>query len=138
MHKRIKIVFLLLILLQGLHSVEEYYGGLWEVLTPARIVSEAVSSNPEVGFIIINTGLFIFGLLCWLLSSRQKKISYQALIWIWIVAEVFNGIGHPLLTLRRGNYFPGLYSAPFLLVTALYLARLLLTYSSNLPRHVSH
>jgi hypothetical protein len=136
MYRRIRIVFLLLILFQGLHSIEEYYGRLWDVLTPARIVSGAVSSNPGTGFIIINSSLLIFGVLCWLISTRQKRISNQGIIWIWIIIEIFNGIGHPLLTLRQNGYFPGLYTAPVLLVLAFYLARLLLAYSKNLPRNI--
>ena len=137
MHKRIKIVFLLLILFQGFHSIGEYYGKLWDVLTPARMVSEVVSTNPGTGFRIVNICLFIFGIMCWIISTRNKKISYQGLIWIWIVIEIVNGIGHPILALSQNDYFPGLYTALVLLFLAIYLARLLLAYSRNLSRSIT-
>jgi hypothetical protein len=131
MQNRIRIVFLLLILFQGLHSIEEYYGTLWDVLSPARMLSGAVSSDLRAGFIIINAGLFIFGILCWFISTRRKSISFQGFIWIWVIIEIINGIGHTLLALRQNDYFPGLYTAPVLLGLALYLARLLWVYSRN-------
>ena len=137
MHKRIKIVFLLLILFQGFHSIGEYYGKLWDVLTPARMVSEVVSTNPGTGFRIVNICLFIFGIMCWIISTRNKKISYQGLIWIWIVIEIVNGIGHPILALSQNDYFPGLYTALVLLFLAIYMARLLLAYSRNLSRSIT-
>ena len=138
MYNRIKITFLLLILFQGLHSVEEYYGKLWAILIPARIISRTISSNPETGFIIINIGLFIFGLFCWIISTRQRKISFKGLIWTWIIIETFNGIGHPLLALRQKSYFPGLFTAPFLLILALYLVKLLLSYPQKMPPNTAH
>ncbi len=129
MYNRIRIGFLLLIIFQGFHSIEEYCGRLWDVLTPARIVSGAVSSNLEVGFVLINISLFIFGVMCWLISTRQKRISYQGFIWIWILIEVLNGIGHPLLALNRHSYYPGLLTSPFLLILSLYLGWQLLIYN---------
>jgi hypothetical protein len=62
MYRQIKIIYLMLVLMQGLHSVEEYYGKLWEVFIPAKYFSSLVSNNHEIGFLIINVGLFIFGL----------------------------------------------------------------------------
>ncbi len=126
MYKRIKITFLLLIIAQGIHSIDEYYGELWTVLMPARIVSGSISPNLKTGFIIINVGLIVFGVLCWLISTRHDKISYPGLIWIWIVIETINGIGHPLLALDEKSYFPGLFTALIPLVIAQYLATLLL------------
>jgi len=62
MNKKFTAAFLLLVILQGLHSVEEYIGKLWEVFAPAKFLSGLVSSDLEIGFLIINIGLFIFGL----------------------------------------------------------------------------
>ena len=47
-------LFLLLIVAQALHSIEEYAFALWEVLAPARFVSGLVSENLSVGFAVAN------------------------------------------------------------------------------------
>ena len=64
MNKHIQNCFLLIVLVQGLHSIEEYLGKIWEVFPPAALLCRLVSNNLETGFLIINIGLFIFGLWC--------------------------------------------------------------------------
>lgn len=120
---RIRIAFLLLILSQGLHSVEEYYGQLWERLAPARFLSSLVSSNPEKGFVIINIGLFVLGIVSWLLAFQKNRLAVPVLLWIWIVIEMINGIGHPFWCIVAGRYVPGVITAPFLLLLSIYLIR---------------
>ena len=127
MNKRVRVTFLILVFIQGLHSVEEYMGRLWEVFPPARFLSSLVSENLETGFLILNVGLFFFGILCWLVAIRKNYSFAQGLVWFWIVLETINGIGHPAWALYKGAYVPGLATAPLLLIFALYLARLLLT-----------
>jgi hypothetical protein len=73
MNNRVKLTFLMLVLTQGLHSVEEYFGRLWEVLPPARFLSSLVSDDLREGFLIINIGLFIFGLLNLKKINRYHK-----------------------------------------------------------------
>jgi Protein of unknown function with HXXEE motif len=126
MESRIKIAFLLLVITQGLHSVEEYFGKLWEVLPPARFLSGLVSENLERGFLIINTGLFIFGLWCWLFPVRKNYFFAPILIWFWIAIEMINGIGHPVWALYERTYVPGLVTAPLLLIISSYLCGTLL------------
>ena len=84
MDSRIKGAFLILVLVQGLHSVEEYYGRLWEELLPAAIASNFVSSNPRTGSIILNIALFVFGLLCWSLPVRKNFSIARGVVWLWI------------------------------------------------------
>lgn len=126
MNNRIRITFLILVLIQGLHSVEEYFGRLWEVLPTARLLCSLVSRNHETGFLIINILLFIFGLLCWLTTVKKNYYLFsRGLIWFWIILETINGIGHPVWALYEKAYVPGLTTAPILLIIALYLSRLL-------------
>lgn len=132
MDNRIRITFLLLVLIQGLHSVEEYFGKLWEVFPPARFLSSLVSENHETGFLIINIGLFIFGLWCWLFPIRRNYLFAPGVIWFWIVIEMINGIGHPVWALYERAYVPGLATAPILLILAIYLSRQLLHPDSRL------
>jgi len=131
LYRHVKMGFLLLILVQGLHSIEEYLNRLWTVLAPARFLAGLVSKNLALGFLLINIGLFLIGLVCWFITTRQNIISHPRLIWLWILIETLNGIGHPLLALNQGSYFPGLITAPILLILSFYLARQLLIYNRN-------
>lgn len=112
-----------LIIAQAAHSVEEYFGRLWEVFPPARFLSGLISPDRELGFIVINTALLLFGLWCLVFPVRRQWRSAPAFIWFWILIEIMNGIGHPIWSFRQGGYTPGVLTAPILLVIALYLAR---------------
>ena len=116
-----KTIFLLLVLVQGLHSIEEYIGRLWEVFPPARILCGLVSENLETGFLIINIGLFVFGIWCWLFPVLRGYSYARGLLGFWITIELINGIGHPLWTFRQGAYAPGVATAPVLLFLTVYL-----------------
>jgi hypothetical protein len=118
----IKASFAALVLAQAAHSVEEYLGRLWESFPPARFVTSLVSSNLELGFIILNVSIVAFGLWCILWPVRRGWPSAISLMWIWAAIETINGIGHPLWSLRQGGYTPGVITAPILFVLALYLA----------------
>lgn len=121
MHKQIRISFLMLVLVQGLHSIEEYIGKLWEVFIPAKFLSGLVSGNLETGFLVINISLFIFGLLCWYIPVRKNYFYARSVIWFWIIIEIINGIGHPAWALYNGGYVPGAATAPVLLALAVSL-----------------
>jgi Protein of unknown function with HXXEE motif len=126
MDSRMKTGFLILVLMQGLHAMEEYYGSLWEVFPPARVLSSLFSENLETGFLIFNIGLLLFGLWCWFFPMRKNNLFARGLIWFWILIETINGIGHPAWALYEKTYVPGLVTAPVLLLLAWYLSRLLL------------
>jgi hypothetical protein len=66
MMSRFQLTFGALILVQAVHSIEEYFGHLWESFPPARFVTGLVSSNPERGFVVLNVSLLAFGVWCFL------------------------------------------------------------------------
>ena len=115
MRRRVRLSFAALIVAQTAHSLEEYVGRLWESFPPAAFVSSIVPSNHELGFVLMNCALIGFGLWCVLRPAVWS-------MWTWITIELINGIGHPLWSLRQGGYTPGLFTAPVLLVLAIYLA----------------
>jgi hypothetical protein len=116
---------LLLILAQAAHSVEEYTQRLWDVLAPARFVSSLFSADLPRGFLIANAALVAFGLWCWAAPVRRGWHSARAFAWFWALLELANGAGHVVLALSQGGYFPGVATAPFLLLFAAWLATLL-------------
>lgn len=113
--------FLLLILAQGIHSVEEYISRLWEHLAPARYVASQFGVSPPTGFIISNSLLFLLGIVCWLAFVRPARPSAGIVAWCWGIGEIANGFGHIALALGAGGYFPGLYTAPLLLAAGAWL-----------------
>ena len=120
---RLEVAFSALVVMQAVHSVEEYVGRLWESFPPARYLTGLVSQDPERGFVAINVSLVAFGLWCLLWPVRRGWPSAVYLGWAWVIVEVINGIGHPIWTLREEGYTPGVATAPALLALAIYLAR---------------
>lgn len=114
--------FLLLVLAQAAHSVEEYATRLYDVFAPARFASSLVSSDLAVGFAVLNTALVAFGLWCWAVPVRSHWPSARGIAVGWAAVELANGAGHLLLAAARGGYFPGAATAPLLLAGAGWLA----------------
>ena len=119
---RTELVFLALILSQTAHSVEERVTRLYEVFAPARFVSGLFGADHATGFIILNAALVLFGFWCWAVPVRGRWRSARSLIWFWAILELANGTSHSLLALANGGYFPGVATAPLLLVFGAWLA----------------
>lgn len=118
--------FLLLICSQALHSIEEYYFSLWEVLAPARYVSGLVSPDLSVGFAVVNAVIVAFGVWTYAWPVRRNRSYALPLVWFWTLLEAANGVGHMMFALASRSYFPGVYTAPLLLVFSGLLAMHLL------------
>ncbi len=119
---RITIAFGALVVAQCAHSIEEYVGRLWESFPPAAFLTGLISSDRKLGFLVINGALVTFGIWCLLWPVRKKWHSAQALMWFWVLIEMINGVGHPVWSVRQGEYTPGVITAPILLALAVYLA----------------
>ncbi len=118
-------LFLLLVLLQAAHSIEEFATGLYRVFAPAGFVSGLVAGDPGTGFAIVNATLVIFGLWCYFVPVRQGWPSARGWAWLWVTVELANGILHTGIAVSSGAYFPGAVTAPVLFVVAASLALLL-------------
>jgi hypothetical protein len=117
--KRHQLAFGLLILTQAAHSIEEYFGRLWESFPPAYLVSGLVSQDREFGFLVLNVALVTFGTWCYLVPVLRRWPSAKGITLGWSLVELVNGVGHPLWSLRQGGYTPGVVTAPVLLVLSL-------------------
>jgi hypothetical protein len=122
MSRQSRWAFLALMVAQAAHSIEEYIFRLFDVFAPARFVSGLVSTNLGVGFAVANAALVLFGLWCYVARVRPGHPSGPVFAWFWTVLELANGIGHSVLALSRGGYFPGVATAPVLLGVSAYLA----------------
>lgn len=121
MDARSRAVFLALLLVQAAHSIEEYVTKLYDVFAPARFVSGLVSDDLARGFLVLNAGLVAFGIWCYAAPVRSNWPSARGIAWFWVVLETGNGITHLSLAAVRGSYFPGVATAPLLLVAAITL-----------------
>jgi hypothetical protein len=122
MDPRSRAAFLALIAAQAAHSIEEYVFRLYEVFPPARFLSGLVSRDLALGFAVLNASLLLLGAWCYLARVRPGHPSARAWAWFWTLLELGNGIGHAVLSLSRGSYFPGVGTAPVLLGVSSYLA----------------
>jgi hypothetical protein len=119
---RLQYTFGFLIIMQAAHSLEEFFGRLWESFPPAAFITSLVSSNGEAGFLIINAAFIAFGIWCFQWPVRRGWSSAEPIIWSWVVVEAVNGAGHLTWTFIQGQYTPGVATAPVLLGLCLYLA----------------
>jgi hypothetical protein len=117
-HGAVPPLFLALIGVQGLHSLEEYFTRLYDVFAPARLVSGLLTTNLSLGFAGFNVALVGFGLGCYVFRVRPNHPRAAGWIWFWILLELGNGVGHLALAVARGGYFPGAATAPFLIALA--------------------
>ena len=123
MDPRSRATFLALMLAQAAHSVEEFVFRLYDVFAPARFLSGLVSSDLGRGFALLNAGIVVFGFWCYAAWVRPGHPWARAIAWSWACLELGNGIGHSLLALARGSYFPGVATAPLLLGLSIALMR---------------
>ena len=113
--------FLVLIVAQAAHSIEEYVFRLYDVFAPARFVSSVVSDNLPFGFAVANTLIVLFGIWCYVVRVRPNHPSARGLVWFWTVLEFGNGVGHCVVALWQAAYFPGVATAPVLIALTVYL-----------------
>jgi hypothetical protein len=121
MDSRARLAFALLLAAQAVHSIEEYCLRLYDVLAPARAVSEALVVDRQLGFAIANAALIGFGLWCYFARIRRDHRSARIYAWFWALLEIANALVHGALAMAAGGYFPGLATAPLLLAAGLHL-----------------
>jgi hypothetical protein len=118
---RFQLTFGALVLAQVAHSIEEYVGRLWESFPPAQLLTGLVSLDLRQGFLVLNILFVGFGVWCFVWPVRRQWKAANGLAWFWAGIELINGIGHSVWSLRRFGYSPGVFTAPLLLILALYM-----------------
>ena len=122
MSQKARIAFLALVIAQAAHSIEEYVFRLYDVFAPARFVSGLISTNLRTGFIVVNLAFVAFGFWCYAVPVQEGLSAAMPFLWFWIVVELLNGIGHPVISILDRSCIPGTITAPFLLIIAVYLS----------------
>ncbi len=122
MDQKSKAAFLVLVLLQAVHSVEEYAFKFYEVFPPAQWLNQAFPGIARPGFVAFNIFLMLFGLWCFFRRVVPSSLTARLWAWVWVTIELYNGIAHPAWAVAIRGYNPGLATSPLLFAVALYLA----------------
>ena len=118
-----KNAFLALIVVQALHSIEEYVFQLWTTFPPARFLTGLVAEDPETGFLVINVSVVALGFCCYWWPVRRHWVSAAPIAWFWVAMELVNGLGHPAWSVMQRGYTPGLITSLMFLPLAVLLAK---------------
>ena len=115
-------VYLLLLGVQFLHFMEEYLGDFTEEV-PRLLGQEAYPEDYWVTFYMIAYFIFILG---GIIIFKKKKALMMIPLFFIVAGVILNTIGHILISLYLGEYFPGLYTALiYLLLGPILIKRLL-------------
>jgi hypothetical protein len=115
--------FLALIIVQTLHSIEEYNTALYATLAPARFVSGLISDDPALGFAVLNFCIVAFGYWCYFFPVRAATHNGRRLAWGWAGVECANGVAHIAFAVSAGGYFSGVLTAPLLIAVSVVLMK---------------
>jgi hypothetical protein len=124
--RRLIVLGIVAVGLQTTHAAEEYRTGFYEAF-PRMLGLQPWGSRAFLAFNLA-------WLLVWAVSlvgvSRGWRIAEWP-IWFLALALIANGLAHPLLSLARREYFPGLGTAPVVGIAGLLLLREMLLASAR-------
>jgi hypothetical protein len=121
MNNRIKTAFLLMILLQAIHSVEEYIFKLYEVFPPMLFAYRNSPELAQAAFITFNLVLFLFGLICFFYWVQPTRKGARVIVWAWIMIQIATFAAHLVWAILIGGYNPGLATAVLFVPVIVYL-----------------
>ena len=114
--------YLVAVVVQGLHLVEEYQTGFPRLFPPVFGAEPWTSRQ----FLIFNVVWLAIFLLAGLAMMRRAGIAYLVALFLAIGGGIGNGLGHAALVARTGGYFPGAYTGMLSLVAGVMLLTRLL------------
>ena len=111
-------VFALVVLMQALHTGEEYATHFYQAFP----VALGLAPWPADFFLALN----LTWLIVWAVAAFGLRTGYRVAffpVWLLSIAAIVNGVAHPLLALQAGGYFPGLLTSPLLGIVGIILWR---------------
>ena|ERR1044072_5472393 len=121
MNGRISTAFLLLIILQAIHSVEEFIFGFYEKFPPMRALYREAPHLAKPAFTIANVLLILVGLICYYYWVRPARERARSVVWVWIILESVNVIAHFMWAILIRGYNPGLATVVLFAPVLIYL-----------------
>jgi len=131
MNNNIRAMFLLLIILQAIHSAEEFIFRLYERFPPMRFLYQNAPYLAKPAFAVSNASLVLIGLICFFYWVQAARKGARAVVWVWIVIDSLNVVGHLVWAILIGGYNPGLVTAVSFVPVLIYLFYLMRLVSSS-------
>lgn len=125
MNTKIRAAFLVLIVLQALHSIEEFIFKFYEVFPPMVLLYRNAPHLARPAFIMFNALLVLVGLTClfrWVWPARRGA---RTVVWAWIGGEAINALAHLVWAILIRGYNPGLMTGLGFVPVVVYLSYLL-------------
>ncbi len=122
---KIREAFLAIVVLQAVHSVEEFVFRLYEVFPPMVYLYRDSPHLARPAFIAFNVLLLIAGLAClfyWVWPGRQGA---RTVVWVWTAGEAFNAAAHSVWAIATQRYNPGLVTGLAFVPVLVYMTYLL-------------
>ena len=131
MNGNIQAAYFLLVILQAIHSVEEFIFRLYERFPPMRFVYQNAPHLAKPAFAISNALLISIGLICFFYWVQPARKGATAVVWIWIIIESLNVFAHIVWAALIGGYNPGLVTALLFVPVLIHLCYLMKHVSSH-------
>jgi hypothetical protein len=122
MNSKIRLAFLSLVILQAIHSAEEFIFRFYEKFPPMRLIYQDAPHLAKPAFAISNALLFCAGLLCFYYWVRPARKGAQTVVWVWIILEAFNVVAHFVWAVLIRGYNPGLATVILFVPVLIYLS----------------
>ena len=125
---RIISLFLVGITAQSIHFIEEFITGFY-LRWPESLGLSPWSAEFFVSF-------NVSWIAIWVLSAAGLRAGIRAALfptWFFAIGMTVNLVGHPLLALYAGGYFPGLWSSPVVGVLGVMLLNRLWRHTEGFP-----
>jgi len=121
MNSNLRAMFLLLVILQAIHSVEEFIFKLYERFPPMRFLFQNALHLAKPAFAISNALLVLIGLVCFYYWVQPARKGATVVVWIWITIESLNVVAHIVWAALIGGYNPGLVTGLLFVPVLIYL-----------------
>src|SRR6266446_3276848 len=121
MNGNIRTMFLLLVILQAIHSAEEFIFRLYERFPPMRLLYQNAPYLAKPAFVISNASLVLIGLGCFYYWVQPARKGARAVVWVWLIMESLNVTAHLVWAILIGGYNPGLVSGVLFVPVLIYL-----------------
>jgi hypothetical protein len=124
MDSRLRLTFLALIVMQAIHSVEEFIFGFYERFPPMKFVYQDAPNLAKPAFVVFNALLIFTGLFCFYHWVRPARKGAKLVVWVSITIESFNVMAHVVWAILVREYNPGLVSGILFVPIVAYLSYL--------------
>ena len=112
----------MLIVLQALHSTEEFIFKFYDVFPPMVVLYRDHPQLARPAFIVFNVLLFIVGLIClfyWVWPGRRGA---RTVVWVWVGGETLNVVAHSAWAILIAGYNPGLVTGIMFVPLLVYIS----------------